>query len=148
MDWVSLVECRVDVPEVADVLKRHSVSLKSLQWIHGMGRAALPDAGVRLLLWKTGVGKPGVIDVMGVEFVLSGMRGGKPFDGALPHGVVASDSLQTIGRKVQPAMLLPAATPDSYEALWPEHRFVVNVTADEQLKSCTWISTRERSRRA
>jgi hypothetical protein len=146
VDWISLVERQIDDPDVADVLTRHRVSLASLQWIHGSSRASLPDAGVRLYLWKTGVGRKGVIDVRGVEFVLSGMRGGKAFTGTLPHGLLASDSLQTIGLKVQPAMLLPVSTPNTFEALWPEHRFVVTVTADERLKSCAWISTRERSR--
>jgi hypothetical protein len=147
-DWIGLLDQDCDDPDVSSVLDRHHVSLGKLQWIHGSGRAALTDAGVRLLLWKTGVGRGAAVDVMGVEFVFSGMRAGKPYDGELPHGLLATDSLRAIGKKVQPAMLLATPTPNVHEALWPEYRIQVLVSADETLKSVSLISTRARSRLA
>ena len=145
-DWIGLLDKDCDDPDVSSVLDRHRVSLGKLQWIHGSSRASLTEAGVRLLLWKTGVGKDAPVDIMGIEFVLSGMRGGKPYAGELPHRVLASDSLQAIGHKLQPAMLVATPTPNNHEALWPEYRILVQVTADETLKSLSLISTRARSR--
>lgn len=145
-DWVSLLERNCEDPEVSSLLDRHRVSLSRLQWIHGFSRASLPEAGVRLYLWKTGVGKSAPVDIMGVEFVLSGMRGGRSHPGDLPHGILATDSLHAISSKVQPAKLISPSS-NTHEALLPEYRIQVQVTADESLKSLSLISTRARSRR-
>lgn len=145
-DWVGLLDKDCEDPDVSSVLDRHRVALGKLQWIEGASRASLTEAGVRLLFWKTGAGRSAAVDIMGVEFVFSGMRGGKPYQGDLPHGVLATDSLRSVGDKVQPATLLATPSPDTHEALWPEYRIQVRVTADESLKSIGLISTRARSR--
>ena|SRR5688500_9256320 len=143
-DWVGLLDKDCDDPDVSSVLDRHRVELGKLQWIHGSSRASLTEAGVRLLFRKTGAGRSALVDITGVEFVFNGMRGGKPYVGDLPHGLLATDSLRAIGNKVQPAMLLATSTPNTHEALWPEYRIQVQVTADETLKSVSFVSTRAR----
>jgi hypothetical protein len=139
--WLSLVHKDLDDLEVTDCLERHGVSVRKVKWIHGLGRLRLPDAGVFLYLRKTS-GRPPVIRVLGAEFVLSGMRGGKAYAGSLPHGIAPTDTLLRIGQKLEPAPLSPAATPEAFEACFPEHRIVVKLDSAESLRSCSWITTR------
>jgi hypothetical protein len=139
--WISLVHKDVEDLEVTDCLERHGVSVRKVKWIHGLGRLRLPAAGVYLYLRKR-AGKPPMIHVLGVEFVLSAMRGGKAYAGSLPHGVAPTDTLLRIGQKLEPAPVSQAATPETFEACFPEHRIVVALDSAESLRSCTWISTR------
>jgi hypothetical protein len=138
--WLDLVDKRCDELEVQDALERHSVSLDSLDWVGSQATLSLPACGVRLLLWKT-TAEPQVI---GIEFVVNGMREGKCYEGDLPHGIDAADELMEMSLKLHPSMLMPASTPNRHEALWPAHRVVVEFDADGMLMSCAWVSTRAR----
>jgi hypothetical protein len=136
--WTSMVQMDCDEPEVAECLLRHGVELGALEWMDESGRASLEGPGVILHLWKpVATGEPAVF-VRGVEF-------GASYEGSLPHGIDAADALVDIGLKLHPAMPVPGGEPHFYEAVFPEHRLVIQMDADDILQSISWFTTRELS---
>lgn len=144
--WISLVGKLTHMPDAADVITRHKVSLDRIQWIHGLAWADLRDIGVRIYFWKPGSGRKADVYVHGVEFVLQGMRKGKPYQGSLPHGIDWSDSIDAINAKLAPTVLVDSHIPGYLGAHLPDHRLSIRIDAKQALKSCTWISNMEMRR--
>ncbi len=135
-DWTALVSLDCDEPEVAECLLRHGVALAGVEWRDGAVRAPLPNAGVTLHLGKADSSAESPVFVRGVEF-------GAAYEGSLPHGIDASDTLIDIGLKLHPAMPQPNGQPHVYDAVFPEHRLAIQMDADDILQSITWFTTRE-----
>ena len=133
--WTSLVRKETRDLEVTDCLERHGVVALDA------GELVLPDAGVKLHLRKTG-DAPEQPWVAGVEFVLSPARGGQPYAGNLPHGIMAVDSVLDAGMRLNPAMLLPTRDSNVFEAVYPEHRLTLTFDTAQRLQSCAWLTTR------
>jgi hypothetical protein len=144
--WTSLVSKTSEDGEVAECLDRHRISAARLRWIGPSTRVSLRDAGVRLHLWKFARGSGAAFQVQGVEFVLSGMRGGKAYDGSLPLAIAPTESLLSIGMKLHPATLTAAPAAGWFEACFPEHRILLSLDANEMLRSFGWFTTREMTR--
>ena len=144
--WLALIECYCHEAHVAELLRRQGVALEKVQWIHGGGRVALPEAGIHLFLWKARAGKSAEVQVSGVAFELSGMRNGTSYAGDLPHDIRRGDSLEVIQGKLQPVTLTRGYGESTYEATFPDHRIVVQFKKDGQLRSCWWMSAKERRR--
>lgn len=139
--WLDLVNRTSDELEVQDVLERHGVSLDDLQWDGDTRWVTLPRCGIRLMLKKAGDAQAGC--VTSVEFAVAGLDGGGSYDGTLPHGIDAADTLMEITRKLHPAMPTPAEAPNCFDAVFPEHRLVIRMDDDDMLQSLLWASTRE-----
>jgi hypothetical protein len=133
--WISLVRKETRDLEVTDCLERHGVVALDA------GELVLPDAGVILHLRKT-EDPPEQLWVAGVAFVLSAVRGGHPYAGNLPHGIMAADSVLDAGMRLNPAMLLPTRDSSVFEAVYPEHRLKLTFDTKQQLQSCAWLTTR------
>lgn len=137
-DWTSLVLLDCDEPEVAECLLRHGVSLHAVEWVDSSGHAPLPEAGVTLHLWRSAAASDTPVFVRGVEF-------GDAYGGRLPHGIDSADTLMDISQKLHPATPLPERRPHFYEAVFPEHRVVIQMDDDDILQSISWFTTRELS---
>jgi hypothetical protein len=136
--WTALVLLDCDEPEVAECLLRHGVALADVRWRGGAGLASLQKSGVTLHLGEPDSAGESAVFVRGVEF-------GATYEGSLPHGIDAADTLMDIGLKLQPAMPLPIDVPHAYDAVFPEHRLVIQMDADDILQSIAWFTTREPS---
>ena len=136
--WLDLVNRAADELEVEDVLERHAISISEARWVAGAGSVALPKAGVILHLVRSGASA----FVSGVEFAVAGLPDGASYDGNLPYGVDAADTLMDITLKLRPAMPTPRDEPHGFDAVFPEHRLVIRMDADDMLQSLTWSTTR------
>jgi hypothetical protein len=140
--WLDLVGKTCDELEVEDALDRHEVALDGARWIQNTTTVTLPECGVRLLLVQASE-KPRGAFVAGVEFAVSGLPDGGSYDGSLPHGIDAADTLMDISQKVHPAMPTPGSAPNSFDAVFPEYRLTIQMDEDDILQSVTLTSTRQ-----
>ena len=47
-----------------------------------------------------------------------------------------------ITRKLHPALPTPGDTPHAFDAVFPEHRLLIQINEDDMLQSLTWATTR------
>jgi len=125
-DWLDLVRTDARSPKVVALLERFGASIDKVSWTHGTGSAALKAAGVHLVLWKPGSGKAAPVEVVGVDFCFSGMRGGTNYTGPAPFGIAAGDTLDQVRDKLAPLNI----------ELWRDGR---SATAHEEAQRYTAI---------
>lgn len=138
-EWIALVQQDCEFPDVVECLERHGVTSSDSVWVGDSGTLSLSKAGVILHLRKPGTRQD--VFVHAVEFAVSGDSGS--FDGSLPHGIDSADSLMDITLKLHPAMLTQGGAPYSFDAVFPEHRLVIQMDGDDMLQSLLWVTTRE-----
>jgi hypothetical protein len=139
-EWIALVRQDCDCPDALECLERHGVCVADAEWEDGLGRLPLPRAGVILHLRKADTD----VFVSAVEFAVSGLTDGASYDGGLPHGIDGVDTLMDIALKLHPAMPTPGAEPNTFDAVFPEHRLLIRMDGDDMLQSLIWATTRER----
>jgi hypothetical protein len=121
--WLDLVNRGCDELEVQDTFERHGVDLARIQWSGGSAAVALSDAGMVLHLQRHGSGD----FICGVEFAVSGLPDGGSYEGNLPCGIDAADTLMDITQKLHPATPTRGRGPGCFDAVFPEHRLVIQM---------------------
>ena len=86
------------------------------------------------------------VRIAGVSFELSGMRKAEPYLGDLPHGILREDTLEVVRAKLLPMPLTREYGPATYQAWDADHRIVVQFKKNGELRSCWWMSVKERRR--
>ena len=123
-DWLRVIKRDARSRAIADLLDKYGTTIEKARWIHGTGRLAVPKGGVYLYLWKPGDGKAADIEIVGVEFSFSGMRGGVEYTGHVPFRIAPGDSPDQIRKKLRPRRVEMNETSRTATAMDRTHRFV------------------------
>jgi|KBSSwiStaDraftv2_1062776.scaffolds.fasta_scaffold395736_2 hypothetical protein len=137
-EWLRVI--RRDARSTEILLDKYGTTIEKTRWIHGAGRLAVPRAGVYLYLWKPAVGKSADLEVVGIEFSFSKMRGGTCYSGHVPFRIKAGDSPDQVRQKLRPRNLHLDMKSRTATATDRTHRFIARFDSRNSLAGLTIMS--------